>query len=66
MTQYFEELTDPREAWEVQYPLHEVVIMTISAVVAECEAWNQIEHYCKTKAEWFKAELGLELKNGVP
>lgn len=61
-----ENITDPRQAWKIRHKLYEVVIMTICAVVAECEAWYQIEHYCKSKKEWFKEKLKLELHNGVP
>lgn len=61
-----ETITDPRQSWKIRHKLHEVVLMTICAVVAECEAWYQIEHYCKSKADWFKEKMKLELKNGVP
>jgi predicted transposase YbfD/YdcC len=40
--------------------------MTICAVVAECEAWFQIFHYCKTKEKWFKEVVGLKLEFGIP
>ena len=63
---FFEELTDKRQPWKIKHNLHEIVIMVICAVVAECEAWYQIEHYCKTKKEWFKEKLKLSLDNGIP
>ena len=61
-----ENITDPRQPWKIRHKLHEVIIMTICAVVAECEAWYQIEHYCKKKKDWFKENLKLKLKNGIP
>jgi len=63
---YIENITDPRQSWKVRHNLHEVIIMTICAVVAECEAWYQIEHYCKHKKEWFKDKLKLKLEHGIP
>jgi len=66
MLKFFETLTDSRQAWKVKHPLYEVVVLTICAVVAECEAWYQIFHYCRTKEAWFRERIGLELKNGIP
>ena len=66
MQQYFEPLTDPRQKHKVQHNLLEIVIMTICAVVAECDAWYQIVHYCETKTAWFRKKLKLKLKNGIP
>ncbi|MDR1409276.1 MAG: ISAs1 family transposase [Oscillospiraceae bacterium] len=63
---YFETITDVRQSWKIRHNLHEVIIMTICAVIAECEAWYQIEHYCKSKKAWFKEKLNLKLKNGIP
>ena len=61
-----ENISDPRQPWKIGHNLQEVITMTICAVVAECEAWYQIEHYCKSKKEWFKKKLKLKLKNGIP
>jgi len=40
---YLENINDPRQAWKIRHNLYEVIIMTICAVVAKCEAWYQIE-----------------------
>jgi len=66
LQQYFETLSDPRQRHKIQHNLLEIVIMTICAVVAECEAWYQIEHYCQSKKSWFRKHLGLKLANGIP
>jgi len=66
LREHFEILTDPRQSHKVQHSLLEIVIMTICAVVAECEAWHQIYHYCQTKESWFRKRLKLKLKNGIP
>jgi predicted transposase YbfD/YdcC len=63
---HFEILTDPRQPWKVKHNLLEAIIMVICAVVAECEAWPQIEHYCRTKRTWFRKKLKLKLVNGIP
>ena len=66
LREHFEEISDPRQPWKVKHSLLEVIIMVICAVVAECEAWYQIEHYCRTKRTWFRKKLKLKLKNGIP
>ncbi|MDR1522100.1 MAG: ISAs1 family transposase [Streptococcaceae bacterium] len=63
MLKYFENIQDPRQAWKVKHNLLEIVVMVICAVVAECEAWYQIDHYCQL---WFKQKLKLKLENGIP
>ena len=66
LQKYFEEITDRRQAWKVKHQLHEIIIMVICAVAAECEAWYQIEHYCQSKQTWFKEKLHLQLEHGIP
>jgi len=66
LREHFEVITDQRQPHKVKHSLLEIVIMTICAVVAECEAWYQIEHYCRTKRTWFRKKLKLKLANGIP
>ena len=65
MKKYFEILTDPRQAWKVEHSLHEIVIMTICAVMSGCEIWEEIVDFCKVKTDWFRENLGLLLEKGV-
>jgi len=66
LQKHLENITDLRQPWKIRHNLSEAVIMVICAVVSECEAWYQIEHYCKSKKEWFKEKLKLKLHNGIP
>jgi predicted transposase YbfD/YdcC len=66
LQKHFETITDPREKHKVKHALLEIVIMTICAVVAGCDAWYQIFHYCESKQTWFKRKLKLKLKHGIP
>ena len=52
MKKYFEEITDPRQPWKVDYNLHEIVVMTICAVMSECEIWEEIVDFCKVKVSF--------------
>ena len=65
MTKYFESLTDPRQPWKVDHSLHEIVVMTICAVMSGCDIWEEIVDFCKVKEEWFRERLGLVLENGI-
>ena len=48
MMKYFEEIND-RQQWKIKYNLVEVIVLTIIAVSAGAEHWNEIAMYCKTK-----------------
>ena len=65
MKKYFENITDPRQPWKVFHNLHEIVVMTICAVMGGCDIWEEVVDFCNVKAEWFRDKLGLLLENGV-
>lgn len=66
MTRYFEEIEDRRQQGKIKYNLLEVIVMTIIAVTAGAEHWNEIAMYCKSKVEMFREKFHLVLENGVP
>ncbi len=63
---YFTEHTDPRQPWKVKHNLLEIVVMTICAVIAGCDVWEDIVDFCRVKETWFKGSLHLKLENGLP
>ena len=65
MMKFFEKITDPRQSWKALYNLHEIVVMTICAVMSGCEIWEEIADFCKVKTDWFREKLNLGLENGV-
>ena len=65
MKEYFEQISDPRQAKKVAHNLLEIVVMTICAVISGCEYWDDIVDFCEVKQSWFKEKLGLALKNGL-
>lgn len=65
MRTYFETITDPRQSWKIEHDLHEILIMTICAVMSGCEIWEEIVDFCKVKRTWFQEKLGLSLENGL-
>lgn len=66
MTEYFREIEDTRQQGKIKYKLVEVIVITIIAVTAGAEHWNEIAMYCKGKVEMFREKYGLKLENGVP
>ena len=65
MRKYFEEITDPRHAWKVDYNLHEIIVMTICAVISGCEHCEDIVDFSRVKETWFREKLGLKLEKGI-
>jgi predicted transposase YbfD/YdcC len=61
---FFNDIKDPRIERKKCYPLIEVIVITLLAVMAFAKGWEDIELYGKTKEAWLKQFLPL--KNGIP
>jgi hypothetical protein len=57
-------IRDPRIERNKLYPLHEVIVITILAVTATAQGWEDIERYEKAKEAWLRGFLSLE--HGIP
>lgn len=66
MQKYFEDITDKRQQGKIKHNLLEIIVMTICAVIAGCEVWEDINDYCRVKETWFREALGMKLENGIP
>lgn len=66
LKEHFEDLTDDRQSWKVKHNLLEIVVMTICAVIAGCDVWEDIFDYCRVKETWFRESLNMSLKYGIP
>ena len=62
--EYFANIEDPRIERNKDYPLIEVIVITILAVMAFAEGWEDIETYGLAKQVWLRQFLPL--KNGIP
>lgn len=60
---HFEDVTDPRRG-EPVYPLHNILFMTICAVIAGADDFVAIAKYGRTKQDWFAKYL--DLSAGIP
>ena len=61
---YFKDIKDPRIERNKAYPLIEVIVITILAVMAFAEGWEDIQTYALAKQKWLRKFLPL--RNGVP
>jgi hypothetical protein len=61
---FFNDIIDPRIERKKCYPLIEVIVITLLALMAFAKGWEDIELYGKTKEAWLKQFLPL--KNGIP
>ena len=62
----FEGITYGRQASKVRHNLLEIVLMTICAIIAGCDAWEDIADFCRVNESWLRERLGLKLENGIP
>jgi predicted transposase YbfD/YdcC len=63
IAEYFQELTDPRRR-EVTYPLINIVVMALCAVLSGADDFVSIAHWAETKREWLANFL--DMSAGVP
>jgi hypothetical protein len=64
VTDFFKNIKDPRIEWNKLYPLIEIIVINLLAVMAFAEGWEDIEKYGKAKESWLRKFLPL--KNGIP
>lgn len=61
---FFEEVTDPRQAAKVEYPLIEMITIAMCASICGVNDWQNVERFAKMKEDWFRKFLKLEY--GIP
>lgn len=64
LTRLFEDMDDPRVVGRCSYPLVEVVLIGICAVLCGAETWTEVEEFGESKREWLAKILKLE--HGIP
>lgn len=66
IAEHFGKIEDPREPWKIKHDMLEIITIVIIATLAGCNAWEEIEDFCKVKEHWFKERVKLKLWNGIP
>jgi predicted transposase YbfD/YdcC len=64
MVSHFEELVDPRVERTRLHSLVDIICLSICAVIAGAEGWEDIEEFGRQKEAWLRRHLRLE--NGIP
>lgn len=59
----FRDLPDPRMVGKVAHKLHDILVITVCAVISGLEHWTQIEDFAKANEAWFRTFL--DLPNGI-
>jgi predicted transposase YbfD/YdcC len=60
----FEDMDDPRVVGRCTYPLGEVVVIAVCAVLCGAETWTEVEEFGESKQAWLATFLKLE--QGIP
>lgn len=60
----FRDMPDHRVIGKVSHKLHDIMVITVCAVICGLEHWTQIEDFAKANEQWFRSFL--DLPNGVP
>lgn len=55
---------DPRQSWKIEHKLTDILLLTICAVIAGCEGWEEIEDFGNERVDWLK-QYG-EFESGIP
>jgi predicted transposase YbfD/YdcC len=56
-------INDPRKH-NIRHLLHDMLLITLCAIISGAEAWTHVAEYGRSKEEWFKQFL--QLPNGIP
>jgi predicted transposase YbfD/YdcC len=57
-------IQDPRQAWKVEHTLSDIIFLTIAAVIAGAEGWEDIQDFGEDNLEWLQ-KYG-DFDNGIP
>lgn len=60
----FEALEDPRCDWRIEHKLIDILVIAVSAVIAEADSFEDIALYGRCKRAWLSQFLALP--NGIP
>lgn len=47
-------IRDPRQAWKIELTLTDIIFLTIAAVIAGAEGWEDIEDFGEDNLEWLR------------
>ena len=60
----FRDMPDQRMPGKVAHKLHDILVITVCAVICGLEHWTQIEDFANANERWLRSFL--DLPNGIP
>lgn len=64
IVEVFGQVKDPRIDRKKEYPLGEIILLTICGVISNCDSWDDIADFGNSKLYWLRKYLPYE--NGIP
>jgi predicted transposase YbfD/YdcC len=64
LLEHLNEIPEPRQSGKIEYPLDEILFLTISAVVSTCSEWDEIVDFGEDKLDWLRRYRPY--LNGIP
>lgn len=64
LVEYLQLVPDPRQATKVEYPLEEVLFLTLCGVVSGCTEWQEVVDFGEDKLTWLRQYRPFV--NGIP
>lgn len=55
-SQHFGELKDSRQSAKINYPLFDILFLTVCAIIAGADGWEDIEDFGEAHLGWFQSK----------
>lgn len=62
--EHFSVIKDHRQPWKVEHSLYDILLLTVCAVIAGADGWEQIEDFGNLRLNWLR-KYG-DFKQGIP
>jgi hypothetical protein len=62
--EHFSIIKDPRQSWKIEHKLFDILLLTVCAVIAGVEGWEDIEEFGKERLDWLR-QYG-DFEQGIP
>ena len=66
IAQHFADLKDPRVERTKLYPLMDIVLIALCAIICGAEGWEDMQEWGEARLPWLREHLGMQLPHGIP
>jgi predicted transposase YbfD/YdcC len=66
IAEHFADLPDPRVERTKLYPLLDILLIALCALICGAEGWEDMQEWGESKQDWLRQHLGMPLLNGIP